>query len=255
MGRFVSTIPFYEGAREPYHAAFFKKVAGILGLSGRDRLLDLGAGPGLLAIGFAPFVGEVVGVDPEAAMIEAAGEAAKRSGVDLRLIRGRAEALPRDIGTFDVVTIGRALHWMKPDPTRAELNRVVTPPGRVLICRAASVADGRNPWLAAYDEARGIWTETAGADRYERDPNAFFAGTRFRCRDEVISSETEQTIPMELLVERVLSKSSSSTERLGTSVERMRTAVLNALAPFAHDGSIKEIVEARAEVFESDRSN
>lgn len=152
------------------------------------------------------------------------------------------------------MTIGRALHWMKPDPTRAELNRVVAPNGRVLICRAASVADGRNPWLTAYDEARGSWTETGGADRYERDPSAFFAGTRFRRRAEEISSETEQTIPMELLVERVLSKSSSSTERLGASVEQMRRAVLNALAPFAHDGSIKEIVGARAEVFESDRS-
>ncbi|HEY8125445.1 MAG TPA: class I SAM-dependent methyltransferase [Methylocystis sp.] len=255
MGRFASTIPFYEGAREPYGAAFFEKVAGILGLSGDDRLLDLGAGPGLLAIGFAPFVGEVVGVDPEPAMIEAARAATERSGVDLRLIRARAEALPLNTGSFTLVTIGRALHWMKPDPTRAELNRVVTPNGRVLICRAASVADGRNPWLAAYDEARGSWTETGGADRYERDPSAFFAETRFRRRAEEISAETEQTIPMELLVERVLSKSSSSTERLGASVEQMRTAVLNALAPFAQDGSIKEIVEARAEVFESDRSN
>lgn len=69
MGRFASTIPFYERAREPYDAAFFKMVAGILGLSGKDRLLDLGAGPGLLAIGFAPFVGKVVGADPEAASV------------------------------------------------------------------------------------------------------------------------------------------------------------------------------------------
>lgn len=254
MGRFASTIRFYEGPREPCGAAFSEKVAGILGLSGNDRLLDLGAGPGLLAIGCAPFVGEVVGVDPEAAMIEAARAATERSGVDLRLIRSRAEALPLDIGSFNIVTIGRAHHWMKPDPTRAELNRVVAPNGRVPICRAASVADDRNPWLAAYDEARGSWTETGGAYLYERDPSAFFAGTRFRRRAEEISSETEQTIPMELLVERVLSKSSSSTERLGASVEQMCRAVLNALAPFAHDGSIKEIVGARAEVFESDRS-
>lgn len=63
-------------------------------------------------------------------MIEAAGEAAKRSGVNLRLIRGQAEALPLDIGSFSIVTIGRALHWMEPYPTRAELNRVVAPNGR-----------------------------------------------------------------------------------------------------------------------------
>ena len=113
MGRYASTIPFYEGAREPYGAAFFEKVVRVLGLSGNDRLLDP------LALGFAPFVGEVVGVDPGPAMIEAARAAAARLGVAMRLIEGRAEALPPDIGTFDIVTIGRALHWMEPDPTRA----------------------------------------------------------------------------------------------------------------------------------------
>ncbi|WP_041927308.1 class I SAM-dependent methyltransferase [Methylocystis sp. SC2] len=253
MGRFASTIPFYEGAREPYGATFFETAARSLGLAGNDRLLDLGAGPGLLAIGFAPFVGEIIGVDPEPMMIEAARAAARREGVRLRLIRGRAEALPLAAGTFDIVTIGRALHWMKPDPTRAELERVVAPEGRILICRAASVDDGRNPWLSAYDKARRRWTETAGAERYQHDPCAFFSGARFR-RSRAIISETEQITPMELLVERVLSRSSSSKERLGVRVEQMRAAVLDALAPFARDGLLNEIVEARAEIFVRDRT-
>ena len=133
------------------------------------------------------------------------------------------------------------------------LDRVVAPRGRVLICRAADVADGRNPWLAAYDEARRGWTETADADRYGRDPRAFFTGTRFH-HARTISAETGHAIPVERLVERVLSKSSSSPERLGVGVEQMRAAVLDALAPFARDGLVREIIEARAEVFESDRS-
>lgn len=249
MGRFASTIPFYEAAREPYGAAFFEKVARRLDFSHANRLLDLGAGPGLIAIGFARFVGEIVGVDPEPAMIELACKAARRAAVDLRLIRGRAEALPLDAGTFDIVTIGRALHWMKPEPTRAELDRVVAPRGRVLICRAASVGDGRNPWLAAYDDARKRWTETASADRYLRDACAFFSGARFR-RSQTITSESEHAIPIELLVERVLSKSSSSSERLGAAVDEMRETVRDALTPFARDGLIKEIVEARSEIFE-----
>jgi SAM-dependent methyltransferase len=36
------------------------------------RPVDLGTGPGLLALGFAPYVGRIVGVDPEPAMLEAA---------------------------------------------------------------------------------------------------------------------------------------------------------------------------------------
>src|SRR5438067_54675 len=65
MGRFASTVDYYERCRPGYSRLFFKTVAQSLGLDGRQRLIDLGTGPGLLAIGFAPFVAEVVGVDPE----------------------------------------------------------------------------------------------------------------------------------------------------------------------------------------------
>ena len=249
LGRFASTVAFYERARQPYGAAFFATVVQTLGYDRSQRLLDLGTGPGLLAMGFAPFFGEVIGVDPERAMIAAACEAAERPGVALRLIEGRAETLPTSIGTFDVVTIGRALHWMDPEATRAVLDRVVAPHGSILICRAGSVADSRNPWLVAYNAARKRWTEKSGADRYGLDADAFFADTRF-LRGETISVETEQTIPIERLIDRVLSMSSSSPKRVGDEVERMRAAMCEALSPFALDGLIREIVEARAEVFE-----
>ena len=72
MGRFASTVAYYESARPPYGAAFFAGVALELGLDGRQRLLDVGAGPGILAIGFARFCREVVGIDPEPGMVEAA---------------------------------------------------------------------------------------------------------------------------------------------------------------------------------------
>ncbi len=105
----------------------------------------------MLALGFAPFVAEAIGVDPEPAMIAAAGEAADRAGVRLRLIEGRTETLPANLGQFDVVTIGRALHWMEPEGARAALDHLVTRHGQILICRAASVSDARNPWLPTYD--------------------------------------------------------------------------------------------------------
>ena len=248
MGRFDSTVAFYECARPPYGDAFFAKVARSLGFDGSQRLLDLGAGPGLLALGFAPFVAEVIGVDPEPAMIAAARAAAERAGIPLRLIEGKAENLPANIGVFDVVTIGRALHWMEPEPTRAVLDSVVASTGRILICRAASITDGRNPWLPAYDAARSGWTEEPGADHYGRDADVFFAGTRFR-RGETISVESEQKIPLERLIDRVLSRSVSSPARLGNEVRAMRAAIRAALEPYASDELISEAVEARAQVF------
>lgn len=250
MTRFASTVAFHERARPPYGEAFFAAVARALAFGGGERLLDLGTGPGLLALGFAPFVGEVVGVDPEPGMIAAALAAAQRAEVALRLIEGRAETLPADIGLFDLVTIGRALHWMDPERTRPVLDKAVAPGGRILVCRAASVADGRNPWLGPYDAAREAWTERAG-ERYGRDPAVFFAGGRFR-PDRTISVETAQTIPVERLIDRVLSLSSSSPARLGAEVEEMRKTMARVLKPFARDGFVQEIIAARAEVFKSD---
>src|SRR5262245_66332732 len=109
MGRFATTAELYEQYRPPYPAEFFQAVAQGLALSKQHTLIDLGTGPGPLAFGFAPYVGRVVGVDPEPEMLAAARAAAARAGADVTFIEGRAEDLPDNIGSFDVVTIGRAL--------------------------------------------------------------------------------------------------------------------------------------------------
>ena len=63
MGRFATTVPLYEKFRPPYPAEFFRAVSRRSGLRKEHRLIDLGTGPGLLALGFAPYVGRIVGVD------------------------------------------------------------------------------------------------------------------------------------------------------------------------------------------------
>jgi SAM-dependent methyltransferase len=245
MGRFASTVAYYESARPPYGAAFFAEVARELGFDRSRRLLDVGAGPGLLAIGFAPYCGRVVGVDPEPAMIEAARSAAARAGIAAQFIEGRFEDEAASLGAFDVVTIGRAIHWLDPDPARKALDRVVKPLGRILVCHASSVEDGRNPWLGAFKEIRGRWRD----DRPTYDPDVFFGGGLF-VRRGAISVETTAAIPVERLADRILSMSTSSLERLGDEAPAMRRAMREALAPFAADSVIQDIVEAEAEVFE-----
>jgi SAM-dependent methyltransferase len=241
----ASTVAYYESARPPYGAEFFAAVAHELGFDGSQRLLDVGSGPGLLAIGFAPYCGEAVGVDPEPAMVEAARAAAKRAGVKAKFIEGRFEDVGLRLGSFDVVTIGRAIHWLDPEPARRALDHVVPPGGRVLICNATSVKDGRNSWLEAFETVLKHWKD----DRPKRDHHAFFAGRPF-VPHGTIRVETAHAVPIERLADRVLSMSTSSTERLGDKVPAMRTAVREALKPFAAGGMIEDTVEARAEVFE-----
>jgi SAM-dependent methyltransferase len=94
MGRFASTVEFYSRYREPYPPKFFQKVAEEIGLRGNETLLDVGCGPGMLAIGFAPFVGSCTGLDPEPGMLAAARSAAAEAGSVLSLIDGRIEEFP-----------------------------------------------------------------------------------------------------------------------------------------------------------------
>ena len=245
MGRFASTVAYYETARPPYGAPFFEAVALELGLDRSQRLLDIGAGPGILAIGFAPYCREALGVDPEPGMVEAARAAAKRAGVAVTFVEGRFESVAAKLGAFDIVTIGRAIHWLEPEPARAALDRVLAPRGRVLICGATSVRDGRNPWLQTFNAVRDRWK----GDRPSRDHHGFFADGQFK-RTGTIRVEGTYTVPVERLVERVLSMSTSSSDRIGDEVPVMKRAMREALAPFAAEDMIEDIVEARAEVFE-----
>ena len=103
MGRFATTVQRYERFRPRYPLAFFSDVAQHLALTKRHALIDLGTGPGLLALGFADYVGRIVGVDPEPMMLAAARQTAKRTRWEVTLVESRAEDLSEDIGRFDLV--------------------------------------------------------------------------------------------------------------------------------------------------------
>ncbi|TYL83441.1 class I SAM-dependent methyltransferase [Bradyrhizobium cytisi] len=253
MGRFASTASTYEHLRPPYPGAFFRSVAQKLGLSERCALIDLGTGPGLLALGFAPYVGRIVGVDPEIAMLEAARQAAARAGQELTLLAGKAETLASEIGTFDIVTIGRALHWMDRDATLARLDGLVARDGAIVICASFSVTDGRNPWLDGYNEIRRRWSpanlwEAAGrGTRTHRDLPAFFRGSAF-APTELVTVEIRHTVSMQDLAQRTLTYSSSSPEALGDNVEAMLHDVESHLASFSRDGAIAETIVSTAQI-------
>jgi SAM-dependent methyltransferase len=253
MGRFATTVALYEELRTPYPPAFFREVAQRLALTKAQALIDLGTGPGLLALGFAPFVGRITGVDPEPAMLAAARKAAERASQNLTLIAGKAEDLPDDIGRFDVVTIGRALHWMDRDLTLERLERLVEPNGVILVCSSVSAGEGRNLWLEDYNAARrawsneSLWSDSGSAGKTHRDLAGFFRGTRFQAGD-VIKVETSHEVSLHNLARRVMTFSSSSPGVLGDQAEAMVRDVEQRLFPFSRDGFVSEVVVAMAQV-------
>jgi SAM-dependent methyltransferase len=249
MGRFATTVPLYEKFRPPYPAEFFRTDSSTLGLGKTHRLIDLGTGPGLLALGFAPYVGRVVGVDPEPAMLAAARAAARRISRDITLIESRAEVLPFDIGQFDVVTVGRALHWMMPEPTARLLERLVGAGGVIVACASNSEADGRNPWLEEFNRARRLWAGSAEGQRYVGTLDAVIRGTRFRL-GERIAVESSHQVRVTDLARRLLTYSSSSPAVLGDKVETMLREVEARLRPLSNADIIDEVVLSTAQVIQ-----
>ena len=255
MGRFASVAELYEKFRQPYPDEFFRAVAGKLRLSKQHALIDLGTGPGLLAIGFAPYAGRVTAVDPEPAMLGVARKAALRAGQAIDWIEGRAEDLPDGIGPFDVVTIGRALHWMDREALGPLFAQLVKPGGAIVICGSSSARDGRNQWLDTYNEARRawsderLWSEAGKGDRTHRELIGVLERLGFHVA-ETVRVETTHEVSVSDLAQRVLTFSSSSPAALGDKVDAMLTNIEARLSSFSHSGSVTETLVSAADIIQ-----
>jgi ubiquinone/menaquinone biosynthesis C-methylase UbiE len=248
MGRFATTVPYYNRYREPYPESFFQTIAERLHFSGRERLADIGCGPAPLALGFSRYVGSCTGIDPELEMLEAAGEEAAKAGVKLSLIEARIEQLPEELEPFNIVTIGRALHWMEPEATLRALECIVQRGGFILICGASPPAGPANPWLETYNEVRNRWVDHRGEERYSADAEERFAGSRFHFVEKILVS-TKRAVTIEELVRRSLSRSTTSPQVLGVRLAGFEQALADAIRPLARDGVLVEEIVASARIF------
>ena len=131
---FAGTAAHYERGRLPYAPGLVEVLAEVLRLNGRGRLLDVGCGPGTLALRLADLFSEIVGVDPDREMIAEAGRVAVQRGVSEKAqwIQARAEDLPAGLGTFTVATFGQSFHWMDQDLVAATVRGMLRPGGALV---------------------------------------------------------------------------------------------------------------------------
>lgn len=110
---FAGTARHYEQGRLPYPPGIADAMRKALDLDGTGRLLDVGCGPGTVALRVAHLFAEVVGVDPDAGMLAEAERLASERGVaNASFVKRRAEELPAGLGTFTVATFAQSFHWM-----------------------------------------------------------------------------------------------------------------------------------------------
>jgi len=112
-------------------------------LSGGERVLDIGSGPGHTALLFATGAREVVATDPTAAMLEQGRRLARERGLgNVTFELASAEALPFADASFDRVTSRQSAHHYA-DIRRAlcEVSRVLRPGGRFVLIDTISPED------------------------------------------------------------------------------------------------------------------
>jgi ubiquinone/menaquinone biosynthesis C-methylase UbiE len=119
--------------------ALRERLVELARLQPGETVLDVGCGTGSLAIAAKQHVGEtgvVRGVDASPEMIEQARRKAAAAGIDIAWDVARAEALPFDDDSVDVVLSSLMMHHL-PRAVReafvAEIRRVLKPDGRVLV--------------------------------------------------------------------------------------------------------------------------
>jgi 2-polyprenyl-3-methyl-5-hydroxy-6-metoxy-1,4-benzoquinol methylase len=111
-----------------------KVVFALAGQLAGKRVLDVGTGDGTYAIEAAAGGALATALDSEQQMLDAARARAEQRGLSLAPRKGRAEELPFDDGSFDVVLAVTVLCFV-PQATTAvrEMARVLAPGGRLVL--------------------------------------------------------------------------------------------------------------------------
>lgn len=150
---FAVTADAYDRFMGRYSVPLAPVFADFAGVAPRQRVLDVGCGPGALTAELVKRLGPgaVVAVDPSASFADAVRDRHPDVGVH----RADAERLPLADDTFDGALAQLVVHFMT-DPVGGlrEMGRVTKPGGVVAAC-VWDFGEGRSPlslfWAAACD--------------------------------------------------------------------------------------------------------
>jgi SAM-dependent methyltransferase len=248
--RFRSTAAGYVRFRLGYPDRLIRRVIALTGLQPGDLVLDLGSGPGLLALPFAQAGMVVTAVDPEPEMLEALNKAAIPANLAIRTCAGSSYDLPAGLGSFRLVTIGRAFHWMDRAATATALDRLVVPGGALALFEDATLMTVENRWRTVLDTVAARFGAESSPHRAER------ANPDHRAHESIL---LESPFPLletvgvivrrEMTIDDIVgfagSLSVTSPEALGDNASALAAELRRALAELAPDGRFVQIAEMR----------
>jgi len=171
LGRFLDNLRRYSAPNaviydaltalvlDGFYTRTARELVELVEIAPRERVLEVGSGPGRLAVRLAELAPgvRVTGVDISAEMVEIANALAARSRVAGRVefLVGDAASLPLSDASFDTVVSTFSLHhWASPADGLAEIYRVLRPGG---VARVYDVAD----WIRRFEQGGPSIAEVA----------------------------------------------------------------------------------------------
>jgi SAM-dependent methyltransferase len=249
--RFKTNVPFYTRYRLGYPERLIQWVISHTGARPGDAVMDLGCGPGLLAIPFARQGLKVVGVDPEPAMLDEGRKAAAEAGVSVAFRQGSSYDLPADIGPFKLVTMGRSFHWMDGPATLAMLDAHVVPGGAVILMHDLHTKTVENRWRQVLHEVGNEF------GREEEHHVAARGRADFASHESVLMNSpfghlerigvfVTREMTTDDIVGLAFSLSTSSPQKLGSRKDEFESHLRTGLAEISPDGCFTELAEMTA---------
>ena len=142
--------------RTAYPPALFDRLVALA--AARTRAVDLGCGPGKLAIGLADHFTEVVAVDPSAPMLALGLECDAGRHENIRWVQARVEdfAMP----PCDLAVAAASIHWMDHDVVFPMLCAALG--GRGVLAIVDGDGPSEAPWMADYQDLISRWVGKLG---------------------------------------------------------------------------------------------
>jgi len=224
---FRTAATHYARYRPAYPAELIERLAHATDVDGTARVLDLGCGPGTLAVPLAFYADEVVAVDVEPEMI---AELRRSAPSNVTAVTARAEDVDESWGHFRLATAGRAFHWFDAAVVLARL-AMVTP---ALALVGDDIRDSEAQSLALAIAAELIDEQPAGqptsSRRHLRRYTEILRSSPFDSI-ELISVEVARTWTPDELIGMAYSTAVASPERLRNRMSAFEQRVHEELAP------------------------
>ena len=205
IDRFTTKVGVYIRHRWQYPPEAIAKIFAVGGLDNASVVADIGAGPGTVTRHLVGRVRLVYAVEPNNEMRrQATDDLGNHPG--FVPIAGRAEATTLSDHSVDAITVGRALHWFDPEPSRLEFLRILKPDGWLAIIGDERTQVELDEAIRAISTNELGWRTSDDKSHIEKVSPAFFFGhDRFDTyRFHEVNEET-----WEMFLGRLTSRSSA----------------------------------------------